>query len=346
MATRKSVASLPPAEISALQDAFVTLKNERHAISGRSTYDEYVVLHQKSMDHSTLTGGDSLSYQMRNSAHRGPGFLPWHRSFITRLERDLQRVADDANLGLPYWDWTVDAVAVNAAQDAGTAIPKLSIEDLVGPAGTPLVFGGQTRYVVQSGPFGFDLSNVGDPANWWAVNERGQNDFPLERRYAANWPGPAADRPRLPIDDHVTHAVDGVLALTDYDTAPFDASSASSFRNVLEGWVAPGLHNVVHGWVGGSMSPGTSPNDPIFFLHHCNIDRIWAAWQVGKTINDYVPQAGGPSGHNRNDLMYPWNGIDSWDGDTPESVWDYTADLGFDYDALPTLQVPPPPPTP
>jgi hypothetical protein len=27
------------------------------------------------------------------------------------------------------------------------------------------------------------------------------------------------------------------------------------------------------------MLPGSSPNDPIFFLHHANIDRLWSFWQ-------------------------------------------------------------------
>lgn len=39
-------------------------------------------------------------------------------------------------------------------------------------------------------------------------------------------------------------------------------------------------HNGVHNSIGGIMSdPFDSPNDPVFWLHHCNIDRIWAMWQ-------------------------------------------------------------------
>ena len=32
------------------------------------------------------------------------------------------------------------------------------------------------------------------------------------------------------------------------------------------------MHNAVHIWVDGDMGPGTSPNDPVFFLHHANVD--------------------------------------------------------------------------
>ena len=48
------------------------------------------------------------------------------------------------------------------------------------------------------------------------------------------------------------------------------------FQAVLEG----GVHNSVHRAVGGTMRTSSSPADPLFFLHHANIDRIWAEWQV------------------------------------------------------------------
>lgn len=42
-----------------------------------------------------------------------------------------------------------------------------------------------------------------------------------------------------------------------------------------------GAHNSGHVWVGGSMgSIATAPADPVFWMHHAEIDRIWAAWQA------------------------------------------------------------------
>ncbi len=39
-------------------------------------------------------------------------------------------------------------------------------------------------------------------------------------------------------------------------------------------------HNVVHGQIGGWMGdPNTAALDPIFWLHHCNIDRLWEVWR-------------------------------------------------------------------
>ncbi|QSS48849.1 photo-regulated tyrosinase [Histoplasma capsulatum var. duboisii H88] len=45
------------------------------------------------------------------------------------------------------------------------------------------------------------------------------------------------------------------------------------------------IHNNVHGWVGGNYTGHMSEIpvatfDPLFWLHHCNIDRMWAIWQA------------------------------------------------------------------
>lgn len=41
-------------------------------------------------------------------------------------------------------------------------------------------------------------------------------------------------------------------------------------------------HNVLHGRIGGNggwmADPDTAAFDPIFWLHHCNIDRLWEEW--------------------------------------------------------------------
>jgi tyrosinase len=39
-------------------------------------------------------------------------------------------------------------------------------------------------------------------------------------------------------------------------------------------------HNIVHVQIGGLMgNPNTAALDPIFWLHHCNIDRLWEMWR-------------------------------------------------------------------
>ena len=63
--------------------------------------------------------------------------------------------------------------------------------------------------------------------------------------------------------------VDDVKDLYNYDTY-------GDFTRHLE-W----LHGGVHTWVGGPMIDiRTSPADPLFWLHHANVDRIWSIWQT------------------------------------------------------------------
>jgi tyrosinase len=68
-----------------------------------STYDLFVVWHHFAMGRFTPP-----TQEDRNAAHRGPVFLPWHRSMLLLLELQLQRVLDDPDAGLPYWDWAAD----------------------------------------------------------------------------------------------------------------------------------------------------------------------------------------------------------------------------------------------
>ena len=47
-----------------------------------------------------------------------------------------------------------------------------------------------------------------------------------------------------------------------------------------------GPHGTIHASLGGEMNPTTSPNEPLFFLHHAQIDRIWWMWQQKKAGRD------------------------------------------------------------
>ena len=75
-------------------------------------------------------------------------------------------------------------------------------------------------------------------------------------------------------------------------------------------------HGLAHTRFGGSISSiGTAARDPLFFLLHCNVDRLWARWQRqygrfnAETASSYDSGASNPIGHNLPDTMWPWNGI-------------------------------------
>jgi len=49
------------------------------------------------------------------------------------------------------------------------------------------------------------------------------------------------------------------------------------FQSALEN----GPHNAVHITIGGDMNSAASPTDPLFFMHHAYVDRLWYQWQEG-----------------------------------------------------------------
>lgn len=65
---------------------------------------------------------------------------------------------------------------------------------------------------------------------------------------------------------------------------PFDPSVTNFQRgapNAFEPLIESAPHNPVHDIIGGVMQDVTrSPEDPIFYLHHANIDRLWYAWAL------------------------------------------------------------------
>lgn len=278
MLCRKNQATLTAQEKSRFVAAVLALK-------ANGKYDQYVA------DHRDFAMG----------AHRGPGFLPWHREFLRRCEQDLQSV--DSGVTLPYWDWSVDNSPVSSIWNA----------DLMG--GNGRIPDGQ----VMTGPFAFAGGN-------WPINVRpaGDPDQFLKRRF-----GTAVASLPTPAD------VAAALAEPVYDVSPWNLSSASGLRNKLEGWISsppPQLHNRVHVWVGGSMLPMESPNDPVFFMHHCFIDKLWADWQAAHPGQGYVPVSGAAAGHNLNDAMEPW--ASRGETVTPANVLDHNA-LGYAYDTEP-----------
>ncbi len=236
-----------------------------------------------------------------SAIHRAPAFLPWHRRFIFDLELELQRVSGNPNLGIPYWNWP-----------SGGANASMWNDDFLGGNGDA---GG----VVRTGPF-----RVGQ---WTVVNSSGLPAGPLTRAFGQN------GLPTLPIQAEI----DQVMAVTPYDVSPWNINSNPSFRNQIEGWVGPNLHNRGHVWVGGSMLPMTSPNDPVFFMHHCMVDKIWHEWQIRFPNQGYHPETAGPFGQNLTDPMdsTPSGQI----GPRPIDILDSAA-LGIVYDGV-VIQPPP-----
>lgn len=252
-----------------------------------SKWDEYVAIHAMIQD-AFAPGAASVNF-----GHGGSGaysFLSWHRYFLYRFEQDLQSYVP--GVMLPYWDWTDPA--------------SIMTDTFLGPNGTNL-----SGNVIQRGYFAFDMPGVGNnttplPA-WWPAS---LNGWRLPGMFGSTFTGGLRRR---------TGNVSGLPSLNDIRTT-LSRSTYPSFQNTSESGagLASGnqMHNGMHVWVGGGTTtanrghmyfPEVSPFDPFFYLHHCNIDRLWAMWQMDGHQTDY-PASGGDSQHHRNDIMYPWTG--------------------------------------
>lgn len=229
-----------------------------------------------------------------NPAHGGPAFLPWHRQFIWEFESAvLQHDTTGLLTGLPYWNWTVD-------QDPQSGPWTV---DFMGGDGDP-----NQNNEVTTGAFG--------DGTWTFEGDA------LTRSFSTDL--------NLP----TTGDVQAALQISTYDSAPWDSSSdvTLSFRNFLEGFHdGPELHNLVHVWVGGFMNSMASPLDPIFWLHHSFVDRIWFEWQLEFGFDTYLPFEDGPEGHNLFDLLGGFDNVLLADTLDPR----FFDETGFYYEGLP-----------
>ena len=234
-----------------------------------SVYDIFVFWHVLAM---------SIPLSVGNAAHSGPIFLPWHRMYLIRLEEFLQQALGDPDFGMPYWDWASDG-ELPASQQWRT---DLWSPDYIGEARGSVRSGAvadmRVRLVQDS--FSGDLVSV--------------TPRPIQRAAGQDFRVP--DLPTLADQQQA-------LLQPVYDQPPWN-QQVFSHRNILEGWInGPQLHNRVHVWIGGDMGPGTSPNDPAFFLNHCNVDRLWELWMV-QNGRSYEPGSNrGPNGHRIDSQM-------------------------------------------
>ena len=77
---------------------------------------------------------------------------------------------------------------------------------------------------------------------------------------------------------------------------------------------------------------GTQLNDPVFYLNHCNVDRLWEAWQA-RHGRVYQPPASAPAELRGHRLADPMHSLLTREPITPSDVLDLQ-DL-YTYDTLP-----------
>lgn len=102
------------------------------------------------------------------------------------------------------------------------------------------------------------------------------------------------------VKEKETIAPGGVLRPTYTEFREIEGNAHGSAHNGSDG-----------GWI---MSHGTAPRDPLFFLLHCNVDRLWAKWQYAARVHDSADQRAFDQvsdprpGHRLGGALWPWCG--------------------------------------
>lgn len=209
----------------------------------------------------------------------------------------------------------------------------------------------------------------GAPADWalpyWNYFKTGQDKLPPEFA-SRSWPDGASDNPLYeemrfgPNDDgnvfvEMTgdYAADETAALADPDFvgASADGGGSGGFggpetdafthNGGSHGGLESQPHDIVHVNVGGINKTGlmsdpiTAGLDPIFWLHHANIDRLWEVWKKADSSHqDPASQnwTKGPAGMGFRAFAMPLPNDASWVY-TPADVADLSQ-LDYTYDDL------------
>lgn len=215
---------------------------------------------------------------------------------------------------MPYWDW---------AQDPGTSgatVPTLIRDQTVTvtkPSGSVTIANPLYSY-----SFGSSLPSEigGGPWNNWPATLRRPVANPT--RSNNNEVNARMNAQRVSLRDRVFALFSSKqswgLASTSQIGVRTDLSASDSFESVHDA-----VHNTVGGETGGHMYYlDISSFDPIFWLHHTNIDRLLAMYQL-IVPNSYVANG------NINRPMAQWNQGEAKNANTP--LKPFTKDTSGNY---------------
>ncbi|MBD9541445.1 tyrosinase family protein [Ensifer sp. ENS04] len=269
------------------------------AVKGPEVTDRYraAVRALKALDAADSRSWLNLSAVHRNFCPHGNWyFLPWHRAYLLAFEDICREVANDKDFTLPYWNWT----------DFRQLPPGFVDEKLADGTENTLyhaarVMKGNDTLSTILNQFGTDAETIFGAGN--ITDILGKKTF---QEFGSFKPTAQTDTAK-------------------------SWQRARGSKTALES----GPHDFLHGIVGGDMgNPQISPQDPIFYLHHCNLDRLWAHWsRLGRQPEpdalwtDFIYEANFPKadgqagGHVRNSDL-----IDA-------------EALGYQYDSLASLPV-------
>ena len=250
--------------------------------------------------------------------HQSWFFFPWHRGYLIALEAqiraDVIKLGGPSNWALPYWNYFGSGNAFNIPPaftqqklPDGSANP-LFVKARFGPNGNGNIFIPTAAGIA---------AHPGDPNFTQGTVTQNSMSNDVFTGNDANTPPPGFGGP----------------------------STGFTHGGGTNGNTESNPHNLVHVYVGGQnglmTDPGTAGLDPIFYLHHANIDRMWAVWnQNSANTNPTDPNwLNGPTAAGDPKFVMPMPGGSSWTF-TSQQV-SKLSQLNYTYDTVPTPAVAP-----
>ncbi|KAK3935487.1 hypothetical protein QBC46DRAFT_397384 [Diplogelasinospora grovesii] len=180
--------------------------------------------------------------------HRSASFLPWHRYTLHVFENILKDKCGFRG-AIPYWDWSLDwmDLANSSIWDAESGFGGDG-----NAAGNVTVGGGRC---VTDGPF-TGLRPI--------IYNHTYTTHCLSRGFRFNEPIHTT-KGKVPGWAYSPEAIGEILR-------------RESYKEFVKG-VENQLHNTMHQAVNGDFKAMTAANDPLFYVHHTSLDRMWWKWQ-------------------------------------------------------------------
>ncbi|KAL3487186.1 hypothetical protein BJX62DRAFT_246212 [Aspergillus germanicus] len=250
--------------------------------------------------------------------HNNILFPVWHRAYLALYEQRLFEIMvqeivpgfpreergawEEAALSwrLPFWDWGVTSSVPDLSKYPTTVVPTSDgkgEERILNPLfqfrmpnNKPMSTAGMDNFVdpwVDDGDMLYYGECIGT-SRWPQEGDNASGSATWRHGVVNNYkvqdslkkPGWLGDAPYGQPAEMVYRLLTVPMEYSSFATT----AQLSNDQTVASDVNIEYIHNNVHGWVGGDYNGHMSQIpvatfDPLFWLHHCNIDRIFALWQ-------------------------------------------------------------------
>ena len=235
-------------------------------------------------------------------------FYVWHRGYLGYFEETIRNLSGDSSFAMPYWDWTTlpqlpDSMFDGALTPTSAAFAKYTsnievFTEFIQPTLSNYWKTLNTEQLAQ-----LRIRNYKSFDLMWndvtGYDPTSKQVIAGNMCYANTCGARYVTKAHPQLDETAKNASSPETVLSGLEPVEFyNANVSQSFTSsktpshnspagsfaVLEG----NPHNKIHNFIGGvghlgggpygNMTNFLSPVDPIFFLHHSNMDRLWDVW--------------------------------------------------------------------